>query len=186
MQAMAGTDASTWRDKVGFFLPDTPMASDAGIEAVAGPVDLPRVRRLLAESGYKGEKLVFLMATDYPSVNAEGEVVADAWRKAGFNVDLQALDGGTVTQRVASREPVEKGGWNAFCAYTAGVSILNPAAHNYLRGSGKNTTFGWPDIPRLEELRNAWFDAPDQAAQAAICRDMQRVAFETLPYLPTG
>ena len=47
-------------------------------------------------------------------------------------------------------------------------------------------TFGWADIPKLEELRNAWFDAPDQAAQAAICRQMQLVSFETVPYIPTG
>ena len=74
MQAMAGTDPAMWRDKVGFFLPGTPMASDAGIEAVAGPVDVEHVRRMLAASGYKGEKLAFLVATDYPSVSAQGEV----------------------------------------------------------------------------------------------------------------
>ena len=28
--------------------------------------------------------------------------------------------------------------------------------------------------------------ADDQAAQAAICREMQRVSFETVPYIPTG
>jgi peptide/nickel transport system substrate-binding protein len=186
MQAMAGTDAAMWRDKVGFFLPGTPMASDAGLEALQGSVDLARAKRLLAESGYKGEKVVFLVAVDYPTVNAEGQVVADAWSRAGFNVDFQATDAGTVTQRIASQQPVDKGGWNAFANYTAGVNTFNPAAHNYIRGSGKTATFGWPDIPRLETLRSAWFDAPDPAAQAAICREMQLVAFETMPYLPTG
>ena len=55
-----------------------------------------------------------------------------------------------------------------------------------ITGSGKSATFGWADIPRLEELRNAWFDAPTVEAQAAICREMQRVSFETVPYIPTG
>ncbi len=55
-----------------------------------------------------------------------------------------------------------------------------------IRGSGKTATFGWPDIPRLEELRNAWFDATDEAAQAAICREMQVVAVETVPCAPAG
>jgi peptide/nickel transport system substrate-binding protein len=186
MQAVAGTDRAMWRDKVGFFLPDTPMASDAGMEAIIRPVDLERSRKLLAESGYKGEKLVFLVATDLPSLNAQGQVVADAWQKVGFNVDFQALDWGTVIQRLASQQPIDKGGWNAFSNSTAGVNTFNPAAHNYIRGSGKTATFGWADIPRLETLRNAWFDAPDQAAQAAICREMQLVAFETVPYVPTG
>jgi peptide/nickel transport system substrate-binding protein len=186
MQAMAGTDRTVWRDKLGFFLPDTPMASDAGIAAIAGPVDIEHSKQLLAASGYNGEKMVFLVATDYPSVSAEGEVLADAWHKIGINVDLQLRDGGTVLQRVSSKEPVEKGGWNAFCAYTSGVASINPAANNYLRGSGKAATFGWPDIPRMEELRNAWFDAPDQTTQAAICREMQIVAFDAVPYIPTG
>ena len=186
MQAMAGTDPAMWRDRVGYFLPDTPMASDVGLEAVSGPVDVERCKRLLAEAGYKGEKVALLVASDYPSVNAQGAVVADAWRKVGFNLDYQALDGGTVTKRVASREPVDKGGWSAYVAYTTGVSTFNPSAHNNLRGSGKTATFGWPDIPRLEVLREAWFDAPDQAAQAVICREMQRVAFEAVPYLPLG
>jgi peptide/nickel transport system substrate-binding protein len=186
MQAMAGTDPSMWRDKVGFFLPDTPMASDAGMAAVPGPVDIERCRRMMGTSGYNGEKLVFIVSTDYPSVNAEGQVVADAWGKVGFKVEVQTVDGGTAAQRLTSKQPVEKGGWNAFCAYTAGVNTFNPAAHNYIRGSGKTATFGWPDIPRLEELRNAWFDAPDQTTQAALCREMQVIAFETVPYIPTG
>jgi peptide/nickel transport system substrate-binding protein len=41
-------------------------------------------------------------------------------------------------------------------------------------------------VPRLEELRDAWFDAPDLAAQQAIARDMQTVAMDELPYIPLG
>jgi peptide/nickel transport system substrate-binding protein len=147
MQAIAGTDRGMWRDKVGFFLPGTPMASEAGLEAVTRPVDLDRSKRLLEASGYKGEKLVFLVATDLPGLNAQGQVVADAWRKIGFNVDMPALDWGTVIQRLASQQPIDKGGWNAFSNSTAGVNTFNPAAHNYIRGSGRTATFGWADIP---------------------------------------
>jgi peptide/nickel transport system substrate-binding protein len=177
MQAIAGTDPAMWRNNVGFFLPSTPMASDIGLEAVREPPDLERARKMLAESGYKGEKLVFLVATDLPSLNAQGQVVADAWKKIGFNVDLQMLDWGTVIQRLPSQQPIDKGGWNAFSNSTAGVNTFNPAAHNYIRGSGKSATFGWADLPKLEELRNAWFDAPTVEAQAALCREMQRVSF---------
>jgi hypothetical protein len=41
-------------------------------------------------------------------------------------------------------------------------------------------------VPRLEELRDAWFDAPDLPAQQAIARDMQTVAMDELPYIPLG
>jgi peptide/nickel transport system substrate-binding protein len=39
---------------------------------------------------------------------------------------------------------------------------------------------------RLEELRDAWFNAPTQADQKKIAEEMQKRAFETVPYVPTA
>jgi peptide/nickel transport system substrate-binding protein len=89
-------------------------------------------------------------------------------------------------RRMANREPPERGGYNAFCTYSAGVTHLNPSAHNFLRGSGDKATFGWSVSPKLEELRNAWFDAPEAAAQKRIGEQMQRQAFIDVPYVPLG
>ena len=95
----------------------------------------------------------------------------------GQQFDMQALF-----------EPVEKGGWSVFHTWWAGFDHANPAAHLSLRanGTGPGSWFGWPNSPRLEELRDAWFVAPDEAAQAKICQEMQEVAFRDLPYVPTG
>lgn len=101
----------------------------------------------------------------------------------GTRIDLQILDGSTVLQRANNRNSSE-GGWHIAGTFTAGMGLLNPSGKNFLRGSGTSAAFGWSDIPRLEELRNTWFQAPDEAAQAAICREIQAIAFETLPYLP--
>jgi peptide/nickel transport system substrate-binding protein len=35
-------------------------------------------------------------------------------------------------------------------------------------------------------MRDAWFRAPDEAAQKAICRDIQLEAMQDVPYYPTG
>ena len=35
-------------------------------------------------------------------------------------------------------------------------------------------------------MRQEWLDAPDLAAQRAICDRIQRRAFETIPQLPLG
>jgi peptide/nickel transport system substrate-binding protein len=40
MTAVQGEDRANWRDEVGYFCPDTPMASRAGLENMAGPRDL--------------------------------------------------------------------------------------------------------------------------------------------------
>ncbi len=68
----------------------------------------------------------------------------------------------------------------------AGLDLSSPAADLPLRGNGKGAWFGWPTDPRMEDLRNAWFAAPDLAAQQKIGVEMQVHAFETVPYYPLG
>jgi peptide/nickel transport system substrate-binding protein len=46
--------------------------------------------------------------------------------------------------------------------------------------------FGWPDSPKIEALRQAWIDAPDQAARKSIAVELQRQAFNDVPYIPLG
>ena len=55
-----------------------------------------------------------------------------------------------------------------------------------MRGSGQKAWFGWPTDAKLEELRDAWFDAPDLASQKALAEQIQLRGLETLPYLPLG
>jgi peptide/nickel transport system substrate-binding protein len=186
MMAVAGSDRTFWKDHCGFFLPGSPMASDAGMDALDGPRDLERVKREIESSGYKGEKIVILGPTDIERLNAMSLVTADVYRRLGLNVDYVATDWGTVIQRLSSREPPERGGWSIYPNYVFGVSMLGPAANNYIRGNGPAAMFGWPSSPRLEELRDAWLFASDVATQQKICREMQLQAFQDVPYYPTG
>jgi len=186
MTAVIGTDRSLWREGIGFFPPGTPMASDAGLEAMTSPRDVEKVRRELAAAGYNGEKVTLIAASDFPSLNALAQVGNDMMRRVGMNVDYISTDWGTVVQRRASREPAERGGWNMFFTFWSGLDMFNPGVHQSLRGHGQQAWFGWPTIPRIEELRQAWFDAPDLAAQQAVGRQIQEVAFQEVPYLPLG
>ena len=186
MTAVAGTDPEVTRTGVGVFTPGTPLANDAGLEAVTAPRDLERARRELREAGYKGERVVLLSPTDQSALAALGEVGNDLLRKLGMNVDFQVSDWGTLVQRRASKEPPEKGGWSMFHTTWNGLDGINPGVMQFLRANGQQAWFGWPDIPRLEELRLSWFDAPDLATQRRIAADIQREVFESVPYLPTG
>ncbi len=186
MTAVIGTDTSLWRDKVGFFPPDTPLASSAGMEALTSPRDYDKVKRDLAAAGYKGEKVVLIAASDFPSLNALAQVGNDMLTKCGMNVEFVSTDWGTVVQRRASKEAPEKGGWSMFFTFWAGLDMINPGVQQALRGHGQAAWFGWPTAPKLEELRNAWFDAPDAAAQKAVGREIQLQAFQDVPYLPVG
>ena len=106
--------------------------------------------------------------------------------KIGFNVDLQALDWGSVVQRRASREPIDKGGWNIFYTFLGGFGNISPAPNIAIRGNGTAAWFGWPTNAQLEELHNAWFDAPDVAAQQKICEAMQMAFWQDPTYAPLG
>ncbi|MBR0664230.1 ABC transporter substrate-binding protein [Roseomonas hellenica] len=186
MTAVIGTDRSLWREEIGIFPPDTPMANDAGMEVLTSPRDMDKVKRDLAAGGYNGERVVLIAASDFPSLNALAQVGNDMLTRAGVNVELISTDWGTVVQRRASREPPARGGWSMFFTFWSGLDMFNPGVHQSLRGHGQQAWFGWPSIPRLEELRNAWFEAPDLAAQQAIARQIQETALQEVPYLPLG
>lgn len=186
MSAANGEDRSSWRDGVGFFCPDTPMASDVGMAALTGPRDLKAAQLALAASGYKGERTVVMQPTDFPIYNAMAEVTGQLLKQIGFNTDVQATDWATAMQRRAKPEPVEDGGWSVFHTGWGGVEQANPVTNIWLRGNGKDATAGWPTSPGLESGRAAWLAAADVAAQQAAARDIQRAAFADLPYLPTG
>jgi peptide/nickel transport system substrate-binding protein len=186
MTAVAGTDPSGWKADVGYFPPGSPLASDVGMKALKGPPDYDKVKKDLAAAGYKGEKIVVMVATDLPVLNAMGLVGVDMLQKAGMNVDAQETDWGSVVQRRASRKPPAEGGWNVFFTSFNGIDQYTPASHLGLRGNGENGWFGWLTDPKLEQLRAAWFAAPDTAAQKKVGEEIQAEAFDTVPYLPLG
>ena len=186
MQAVGGaTPDLLVQQKVGLFVPGTPMASDVGVEVMQGAKDPDRLRRELAQAGYQGEKIVILAATDTPSINAIAQVGNDLLRRIGFNVEFQALDWGTVQQRRASRQPIDKGGWSIFFSFQTSTQNTTPAAAIGLRADG-NGWYGWPTDPDMERLREAWFDAPDLAAQQRLARDMQVQFWRNPSYAPLG
>ena len=186
MTAIAGDERSLWKDHVGVFSPDTPLATKAGTEALVGKRDFAAVKRALADAGYKGERVVLLDPTDYPTTHALALVAADALKKAGMNVDLISTDWGTVVQRRASKQPIDKGGWSIFVTFLNGTNNFDPASQLGIRGNGEQAWFGWPKSPRLEELRAEWFAARDLEAQKAICAEIQKQFFADVPYIPLG
>jgi peptide/nickel transport system substrate-binding protein len=185
MTAVAGAVPELTLDRVGLFVPGTPMASEAGLENVGSVSDPATLRKALTDAGYTGEKIVVLAAVDSPTQNAVAQVGSDLLTRMGFNIDSQSLDWGTVQQRRASKEPIAKGGWHIFFTFQTSTQNITPAAAVALRSDG-NGWYGWPVDPAMETLRAAWFDAPDLAARQRICADMQIQFFKNPSYAPLG
>jgi peptide/nickel transport system substrate-binding protein len=171
---------------VGFFTGHSPMANDAGLEALTAPRDIEKAKQLVAESGYNGETIVIMAPSDQPSIDAPSQVTRSLFMRLGLNVDYQVMDWGTLVSRRAKMDPPAQGGWNVFHTTWGGLATSNPGSSFPLRGNGKQGWFGWPTDPKIEDLRNQWFDAPDVPAQQAICRQIQLQAFESIPFMPVG
>ena len=172
------------RQGIGCFAPESPSASTVGLDRLRNSVDAARAE--LQAAGAMGARLILINATDLYSINAASLVGADLFRRMGFNVDLVSTDWGSMVARRASRNPLEQGGWSGFFTFWSGVDHWNPASHASIRGHGDNAWPGWPTIPAMEAQRNAWFDAPDDAAAKTATTEMQRIAFDEVPYVPTG
>ncbi|MBU8546715.1 MULTISPECIES: ABC transporter substrate-binding protein [Roseomonadaceae] len=186
MDAAIGTDPEMSHVPAGAFTPGMPLANEAGLEVLSGPRDLAAAQRALRDSGYAGQRVAMLSGTDIPILQNLSVVAADLLRRIGFNVDLQSMDWGTHIQRRTNRGPVDQGGWSAFCTTWEGFDVSVPGSHQPIRGHGSAAWAGWPTIPRLEELREAWFEAPDLAAERRIAEEMQRVVWQEVPFIPLG
>jgi len=187
MQAIVGPgERDLYHVPLGFFCPGTPMASDAGLEALTSPRSVERSRAALREAGYRGEPVVLMIPSTSSAGPPIGAVMEDLLKRVGMAIEVYSVEFNAMLQRRNRKGPVAEGGWSLFVTNWSGADWLDPAGHISLRGNGEAGYAGWATLPRIEELRTAWFRAPDLAAQQAICREIQLEAMREVPYYPVG
>lgn len=187
MQAIVGPgERDLYHVPLGFFCPGTPMASDAGLEALTSPRSAERSREALRAAGYRGEPVVLMIPSTSSAGPPIGAVMEDLLKRVGMAVEVYSVEFNAMLQRRNRKGPVSEGGWSLFVTNWSGSDWLDPAGHIALRGNGEAGYAGWATLPRIEELRTAWFRAPDLAAQQAICREIQLEAMREVPYYPVG
>jgi peptide/nickel transport system substrate-binding protein len=185
LRAVAGNDEAGWGVCEGVFTCGTPMANEVGSE-ILKTRNIERAKVALREAGYNGEKVVLIAPGDYPQINALSLVTADLLTRLGINLELISADWGTLINRRASREPVERGGWSIIHTTSSGQSLTLPVFHLFLRTNGANAWFGWPDNAEIERLRAAWVEADNQADRIRIAQDLNRLSMDFMQYLPLG
>jgi peptide/nickel transport system substrate-binding protein len=183
MRASRGDDEKLWTTSRSLFPRNTPYYQD---HADLMPGDLSRAAAMLKEAGYAGQKLVIINPTDFPDIGPLGLVMNDALKKLGVNVELRESDWGTVIQRRASREPIEKGGWSLFHTTGPAPTYGSPVTSPLVRGQGERGWFGWWGNARAEELAEAWVEASDPAQQAKLAQELGRLALSEVATIPVG
>jgi peptide/nickel transport system substrate-binding protein len=184
LQAMVG-NPDFFRACYSAFPCGTTFDNGAGSDFIR-QANLDDARRILRESGYNGERFVILATTDIPIQTAMAQVIADAARRIGVNVDAQAMDWATVLQRRTSRNPVDQGGWNMFVTWWEGADLLDPTLQFALSGAGDRAWVGWYNDPQMEELRSRFAEEGDAAAQRRLAEQVQARALEQMPQIYTG
>jgi len=179
-------DRTRWQDGIGCFGATSPLASDAGLDAVMGPRSLEQARALLKATGKAGGRTVVLNPGDQPNNSALTLVAEDLLQKIGLGVEDVTTDFATMLARRAKKDPLEAGGWSALIVLFGGEDLNNPGGHPLLRANGGEAWFGWPTSPKLEALREQWFDAPGAEVRQAIGRSIQAQFFQDVPYWPLG
>ena len=184
MTAVAGDDPAYQIAPIGFFGPNTPMASDTGLDVFRGPRDFARIKAEIKAAGYNGEKVVLLVPTNSLAQKPLGDIAFDMFQQIGLNVEYAGTDFGGVLARQVSKAPVAERGWSAGATNYQSIDWLNPAGNTNLRGDG--LAVGWYKSDRMGELRSRWLAASDVGEQKRICRDIQALAFQEVPYVPLG
>jgi len=169
-----------------FFGCGTPLETDVGSESLVKGNGLEQAKKLLVESGYDGTPVVVLAPGDAITLKPQPIVVAQQLRAAGFKVDLQATDWQSVVTRRASQKPPSEGGWNMFFTNSVIADVGNPLASTFLGGKGKQGLFGWPDDPKIEELRDAYARALTPEERKKISVEIQKEAYDAVIYIPLG
>src|SRR3984957_10404552 len=170
-----------------FFVCGTPLATDIGSESLVKGDGMAEAKKLLAASGYDGTPIVIMAPGDVVTLKAQPIVAAQLLREAGFKVDVQATDWGTVISRRTSQKPVKEGGWNMFFTNWAGADVMNPIVNFSIGGRGKNGGwFGWAGGPKIETLKDTFARASTPEEQKKIATSIQQEAYDQVIYIPLG
>ena len=184
MASITAADPTAFRVCKSLLPCDTPDGREIGASAMPG--DLDRARAALKAAGYNNEKVVIISSTDFVTIGPLGDVSYDLLKRLGMNVEIVQTDWGTVTQRRASKETVDKGGWSMMHTWGSTTTIGNPVGQFFMRGMGDRGWFGWFKDDTIEQLTEQWLLAPTDQERASIADAIQTQAFQTVPSVPLG
>jgi peptide/nickel transport system substrate-binding protein len=182
-EIMDAASDGDYKPNPSFQYPGTSYYTEVGKELL-NQHDAAKAKKLLTESGYKGEKVVLLTNKDYPSLYNTGLVVAQQLKAIGINAELMVLDWPTALQKSMKGTP----DWNYFftgwITYVAvgGMQTLRPMAEPspvYTPPGGKTDP---AFMQAFEQVQNG---ATLEIRQAAFAQ-AQKIALDDAMVIPMG
>jgi peptide/nickel transport system substrate-binding protein len=169
------------------FVCGSPNESQAGLDRFK-KYDPDRIKALLKEAGYAGERIVLMDPTDQQHLHMVAQVLNEHMKGVGITVDLQSMDWSTLVSRRAIKDPPPApGGWHVFPTAWPSSAMMNPVVNAPLdtKCDGKNW-FGWPCDEELVKLRLAYLAARTDAERKTAIDAIQLRFLESAPYAWPG
>ena len=177
MQAIGVPERFARNDCTSFWMCDAPLESKAGADVFRFSIE--EAKKELAATSYSGQPGIMMEVSGSISQTAS-MVLAQAMQQAGFTVDEQVMDWGTVLQRRARRD-----GWGLFAVYSNGFDMISPLTHFYVAGTCADFP-GWSCDERIPKLVTEFAAAPDHAARQRLADEIQRLSYELTPSVMWG
>lgn len=160
-----------------FWMCDAPYSTNVGAEVAK--FDVAAAKAELAASGYKGEPVVILEVAGSISETAS-RVLTQSMQEAGFNVQPQSMDWGTVLAR-----RVRKDGWSMFPVFSNGTDMLSPLTHFYAAATCGDFP-GWSCDSRVPPLMKEFTQVEGMAEQKRVAAEIQKLLYELTPSVMWG
>jgi peptide/nickel transport system substrate-binding protein len=148
----------------GFQFPGMNYYSEAGAENL-NQKNKDKAKKLLAEAGYKGEKVTLLTNREFPYMYNTSLVMAEQLKAAGINAELLVLDWPAALQKSIR----ETEGWNFF--YTGWITVIALGGPQTMRQMAAPSFVWKPKEPDAE------FQAAFQVLSSGKTLDERKAAF---------
>lgn len=174
-----------WRTCKALFACGAPLESEAGMHGLLEGDSL-KAGELLREAGYDGTPVVLLQPVDVGILASLAPVAKAQLERAGFKVDVQAMDWQTLIGRISNKGPPSRGGWNAYITTFSQMDVLNPLTSAYLMASCEKAYMGWPCDAEMETLRGNFARATDANNRHKIAEEIQILNTKIGVEIPLG
>ena len=182
-EIMDAASDGDYKPNPSFQYPGTNYYTEAGKELL-NQHDAAKAKKLLAESGYKGEKVVLLTNKDYPSLYNTALVVAQQLKAIGINAELQVLDWPTALQKSMKGTP----DWNYF--FTGWITYVAVGGMQTLRPMAEPNPVYTPPDNKTDPAFMAAFEQVANGATLEIRQkafaQAQQIALEDAMVVPMG
>jgi peptide/nickel transport system substrate-binding protein len=149
---------------------DPRWQNDAG-QDIHNQGDIERARELAQEAGYAGEAIRWLVSPDYQEHYMASLSAVAQLERAGFNIELQAVEWSTLLDRRAQPEL-----WDVFVTHHG--SNPDPALYAHLFAA---TYPGWWEDEHRDELARQYFMATTLEEQQERWHEFQAYVYEEMP-----